>query len=141
MAFEAIVEKRLYGRAERLADEVWALVEPWDWKATKTVGVQLIRAADSVGANVAEAYGRYHPGEARQFLFYARGSLRETQWWLRRAAARKLIAAQTGSDLEALVEALSKDLNASINHQKTRVSEPDVQYTTAPTGLNGQTDP
>ena len=57
-----------------------------------TVGVQLVRSADSVGSNIAEAFGRETPPDQLRFLLFARGSAYETQHWIERAFARSLIA-------------------------------------------------
>ena len=73
--------------ADDLRDELrrWSSVDQW------TVGVQLVRAADSVGANIAEALGRGTPRDEQRFLLYARGSAQETQHWIERAYARGLL--------------------------------------------------
>ena len=47
----------VYKLAERLSDEAWAVVIGWDLFPKDTVGQQLVRAADSIGANIAEAQG------------------------------------------------------------------------------------
>src|SRR5580692_7666578 len=91
MVFEPLEEKRIYSRAELLADSIWELVISWDWFAKKVVGLQLTKAADSIGANIAEAGGRFHPNDVRNFFYYARGSLRETKYWLRRGRQRGLL--------------------------------------------------
>jgi hypothetical protein len=41
---------RIYKLAENLADPVWEAVGPWNNFAKDTVGKQLVRAADSIGA-------------------------------------------------------------------------------------------
>jgi hypothetical protein len=41
---------RVYRLSEELADAVWDVVSPWRILAKDTVGKQMIRAADSVGA-------------------------------------------------------------------------------------------
>lgn len=76
---------RIYELSERLADQVWGCVTNWNNLARDTVGKQLVRAADSVGANIAEGSGRGSPQDYRRFLRMARGSLYETLQWLRRA--------------------------------------------------------
>jgi four helix bundle protein len=43
---------------------------------------QLLRASASVGANVAEGYGRYGGKEYPRFLQVALGSANETEYWL-----------------------------------------------------------
>src|SRR5205809_4779104 len=119
MPFEPLENRRVYQRAEEVADRIWDLVSAWDWFPRKTVGTQLARAADSIGANTAEAGGRFHPHDVRNFLYYARGSLRETKFWLRRAVHRKLITDEVFDILDGELEQFSREINASINHQKT----------------------
>ena len=103
---------RIYELSERLADNVWGCVARWDNLARDTVGKQLVRAADSVGANIAEGSGRGSSQDYRRFLRMARGSLYETLHWLRRAYKRKLITAKQTEDLRLLVAELSPTLNA-----------------------------
>ncbi len=43
---------------------------------------QLIRALSSIGANIAEGYGRYYSKSYRQFLGISRGSSFEADYWL-----------------------------------------------------------
>ncbi len=50
---------RVYQLAEQLADEIWNIVLCWDTFARDTVGRQIVRSADSIGANIAEGTGRY----------------------------------------------------------------------------------
>ena len=122
MPFEPLESKRIYQRAEELGDRVWDLVITWQWFALKTVGLQLARAVDSIGANIAEAGGRFHPYDVRNFLYYARGSLRETKFWLRRAVRRRLMNEEDFSGLDAELEQLAREINSSVNHQKERAS-------------------
>src|SRR3990172_378882 len=75
-------ELEVLGEAQRIADEVWARVISWDGLPREVVGLQLARAVDSVGANIAEAFGRFHYADKIRFLYYARGSLFETRYWL-----------------------------------------------------------
>lgn len=120
MAFEPIEDRRMYQRAEALADEVWELVHKWDRFARRVQGEQFARAADSIGANIAEAGGRFHPNDVIKFLYYSRGSLREAKYWLRRSVARQLIPPETATRLDAELEQLSKEINGTIRHQKQR---------------------
>jgi four helix bundle protein len=98
--------------AKVLADAVWKLVVAWDEFPRDTVGRQLVRAVDSIGANIAESYGRFHFGEKLQFLYYARGSLFETKYWLDRACQRQLLGeVDVINHLDQLTR-LAKQLNA-----------------------------
>jgi four helix bundle protein len=103
---------RVYDLSERIADEVWEIVRKWDSLARDTVGKQLVRAADSIGANIAEGSGRGSDQDYRRFLRIARGSLCETQHWLRRAYRRGLLSAKQIASLRCLVDELAPALNA-----------------------------
>ncbi len=95
-----------YKHAVALADGIHACVRGWPETDKRTLGVQLLRAADSIGGNIAEAAGRWTKAERRRFLLNARGSLYETEHWLDRARARPLrIPDETHLDL--IVHALS----------------------------------
>jgi four helix bundle protein len=103
---------RVYQLAETLADEIWDVVEPWKNFAKDTVGKQIVRAADSIGANIAEGDGRGTYQENRRFVRIARGSLNETRHWLRRAFKRRLLKEEQVARLQAIVDELSPKLNA-----------------------------
>jgi four helix bundle protein len=133
MPYEPLEEKRVYQRAEALGDQVWEIVIAWDWFAKKTVGGQLTRAADSIGANIAEAGGRFHPNDVRNFFYFARGSLRETKYWLRRAATRGLMDAAMLTRLDTELEQLAREINECIRFQKSRTAGTPTQPLNHPT--------
>lgn len=60
----------------------------WDKFDRWSYGIQLVRAADSVAANIAEAEGRWHGPDRRRLLYIARGSLYELEHWLGTATDR-----------------------------------------------------
>jgi four helix bundle protein len=103
---------RVYQLAEQLGDEAWDVCLRWDTFARDTVGKQLVRAADSVGANIAEGSGRGTLADHRRFLRTARGSLYETKHWLRRAFRRKLLTAAQIEKLKGIVDNLTPQLNS-----------------------------
>ena len=102
----------IYKLAEQLADEVWEIVLKWNVMARDTVGKQLVRSADSVGANIAEGSGRGSEQDYRRFIRIARGSLNETRHWLRRAFRRKLLSERQITNLTPVIEELTPKLNA-----------------------------
>jgi four helix bundle protein len=103
---------RVYQLSEELADQIWEIVIKWDNFAKDTVGKQVVRAADSVGANLAEGEGRGSYQDNRRFIKIARGSLPETQHWLRRAFKRNLLTESQIEQLKPLIAKLSPTLNA-----------------------------
>ena len=97
--------------AEAIGDGTWETVVHWDGFAQDVVGKQFARAADSIGANIAEMYGRYHLGEKVQFLYYARGSLFETKYWLSRARTRHLLPEGEFEARSQALQTLARMLN------------------------------
>ena len=103
---------RVYQLSETLADEIWTIVMKWNVFARDTVGKQLVRSADSIGANIAEGTGRGTFVDNRRFVRIARGSLNETQHFLRRAYKRKLLSDKDIGALRPLVDELAPKLNS-----------------------------
>jgi four helix bundle protein len=112
MSSRSFENLQVYRLAETLSDEIWRIVSGWDRLARDTVGTQLIRAADSVGANIAEGSGRGTYQDNRRFVRIARGSLYEVRHWLRRAHARELLAPENILSTRPLIEELCPKLNA-----------------------------
>jgi four helix bundle protein len=79
-----------YQRAFALACELHRATRRWPTFDRSTVGFQLADAAHSVGANIAEAWGRGGFADRRRILFIARGSAAELQHWLASAEAAGL---------------------------------------------------
>lgn len=106
---------RVYQLAEEIADLAWKVVAGWEYPAQQTVGIQLIRSADSMGANIAEGSGRGSPAEKKRFAKIARGSLFELKHWLRRAYKRGLLSDSEVKLFQKLIEELTPKLSAYIN--------------------------
>ena len=106
---------RVYKLAEEIADLAWEIVSKWDYFAKDTVGKQLVNSADSIGANLAEGYGRGSHADNRRFAKISRGSLFEVKHWLRRAYKRNLLKEEEISNLQELIKELTPKLSAYIN--------------------------
>jgi four helix bundle protein len=52
---------------------------------------QVIRFVDSIGANIAEGYGRFHYKDSVKFYYNSRGSLWESKHWIYLLYKRNLI--------------------------------------------------
>lgn len=104
----------VYQLAEQLSDEIWEIIQLWSSFDKYSMGTQMTRSADSIGANIAEGVGRGSYQDNRRFARIARGSLNETQHWLRRAFYRKLLTHKQVEILKPLVDELAPRLNAYI---------------------------
>lgn len=112
MAVTSFENLRVYLLAENLSDEIWNIVVKWDIFARDTVGKQLVRSTDSIGANIAEGTGRGSFKDNRRFVKVARGSLYETRHWLRRAYNRNLLTDEQTDKLKTIISELDPKLNA-----------------------------
>ena len=111
-----------YKEASALADSIREVVAGWPSIERWTLGIQLIQSADSVGANIAEAYGRgTYADQARLFLI-ARGSAYETQHWIERALARSLLSDATYRARAAAVGQLVNGLLRSARRRSRTTS-------------------
>lgn len=106
---------RIYQLAEEIADLAWKVVAGWEYLAQQTVGVQFIKSADSMGANIAEGSGRGSLAEKKRFAKIDRGSLFEVKHWLRRAYKRQLLSDSEVNSFQKLVDELTPKLSAYIN--------------------------
>jgi four helix bundle protein len=111
----------LYQLAESFSDEIWFIVLEWDYFAKDTLGKQMVRAADSIGANVAEGFGRFHFKENKNFCYFSRGSLIETKGWLTKAKTRKLISENQYVEYLNKLSTIHLKLNAYIKHIGSKI--------------------
>jgi four helix bundle protein len=132
--WQSVEEMAMFARCERLCDAIWDEVNTWKPLAVDTVGKQLIRAADSIGANLVEGDGRYHHKEKLNFCYIARGSAKETCYWIRRTRTRKLITAERAEAFLQEIERIRIWINTLISHRRkwlSGVREERVDYVVA----------
>lgn len=120
---------------DEVSDQVWNLTATWEPFARRTLGEQLVRAADSTGANLVEGDARYSDADALHFFVIARASARETAFWIRKAERRNLLDTESSRSLLQAIETGSKLLNSLISYRrKTKnsgmVREPIATYDT-----------
>lgn len=106
---------KVYRLSEELADYIWDIALDWDNFAKDTVGKQIVRSADSIGANIAEGAGKGSFQDNRRFIKISRGSLNETKHWLRRAFKRNLLTTGQINKLKPIIDELAPKLNAYLN--------------------------
>jgi four helix bundle protein len=110
-----IDDLRVYQMAMQLAEKVWEVVLKWDSFAKYSIGKQYTEAADSIGANISEGFGRFHFKDSKNFLYYSRGSLFETRTWTIKAHNRSLISDEEYKELLSNILDLGIKLNNYIN--------------------------
>ena len=126
---KSLEDFRVYNRALQVGEEVWGVVIKWDYFQKDTVGKQLVRAVDSIAANLSEGLGRYHYKGIKNFSYYSRGSLFETKTWITKAKSRNLIEETKSKELLNELELIGKMLNTYINTLGPgTVSEPEEEY-------------
>jgi four helix bundle protein len=106
----------VYHISLEISDTIWNLVIRWDNFSRKNIGGQLLRAIDSVGANISEGYGRGSKLDNARFVKMARGSLFETKHWLTIAHRRKLLSDTELKKILDDIDGLLPRLSAYINY-------------------------
>lgn len=100
-----------YKIASELGDYVWGVVSRWDYFAKRTIGVQLTEAIDSIAANIAEGFGRYHKKDKIKFFYNARASVFESAHWCKKAYQRKLISEKENEHILEELRKLPREIN------------------------------
>ena len=111
MSYCNLEDLEVYQLTEIFGDEIWLIVHEWEYFAKDTVGKQIVRSADSISANIAEGYRRYHYKENRNFCYFSRGSIIETKGWLKKSRNRSLI---TEDQFNVLFDKL-QDIHLKLN--------------------------
>ncbi len=110
-----VYELDVYRLGEKLSDMIWNDFDLWDKKIQNTTGYQIIRSADSISANIAEGYGRYHSADKTKFYIYSRGSFEETKCWLRKLIRRDIVIKSREDEYKQIIDELGPKLNGFIN--------------------------
>jgi len=113
-----LTKLRIIGEANEIAEIIWDEVIGWDYFCKGTIGKQLVRAADSISANLSEGYGRYTIPERIRFVYYSRGSLCETINWIQKTKKRKLISPAQADLLSGQLDTLSIKIISISIHSK-----------------------
>jgi len=98
----------------KLSAVAWEIYSGFDWQNKKIIGDQFIRSTDSVGANIAEGFGRYHYLDKIKFYYNARASLKESRHWIELIKERELSEYKIIAKYLKVYSQLSPKLNAFI---------------------------
>lgn len=112
-----------YVISSKLSDYIWEIIIRWDYLAKSTLGSQWIGATDSISANIAEGFGRFHKKDKIKFYYNSRGSLLESIHWTSKALERKLITSSQNSYIMNILNLLPKEINFLIKITKEKLSK------------------
>ncbi len=110
----ALGKFEIYQNALELSKIGWEIYSQMNYENKKIIGSQFIRAIDSVGANIAEGYGRFHYLDRVKFYYNSRGSLFESKHWCLLLKDRQVINEKEFNDLIEKLNTLHKKLNSHI---------------------------
>ena len=108
-------ELLVYRLSMDVAEEIWRIIFKWEYFEKDTIGKQLVKAVDSISANLSEGFGRYYYKENKQFCYYSRGSLFETKTWMRKASNRNLLEEKEYLTILNQLERIGIKINNYIN--------------------------
>lgn len=115
-----LAELKVHTLAQTVSDDTWRVVRSWPFFDQDTLGKQTVRSADSVRANIAEAYGRFTFTERIRFCHLARGSLIEFESHLRSARNRGLLDESKYQALVAQTGEIGRMLNGFIQYLRSQ---------------------
>ena len=101
----------IYKISLKLSDSVWKVYKNLPNNLKYSIGDQVLRSVDSIGANIAEGYGRYHYKDSVKFYYNARGSLWESKHWFYLLHKRELIDKNIFENMINDINTLGKKLN------------------------------
>jgi four helix bundle protein len=105
-----------YNISKDLSNFTWDIVIKWDYFARDTVGKQFVRAIDSISANIAEGFGRFHKKDKIKFFQYSKGSVIESYDWTEKSKHRNLISEDEYNELLQTLQKLPKSINSLIKY-------------------------
>ena len=110
----------IYKLSLSLSDNIWYVYTNLKSDLKYNIGNQVIRSIDSIGANIAEGYGRFHYKDSLKFYYNARGSLWESKHWVYLLYKRQLIVKEKYENMMEELELLGRKLNGFIKNLKQR---------------------
>lgn len=111
-----------YQVATELSVIVYKSVKDWKFLDQKTAGTQFVRSIDSIAANIAEGFGRYHKKDKIKFFYNARASVFESAHWAKIAFSRKLLSKEEYERIMLLLRKLPKEINFLIKFTDINLS-------------------
>jgi four helix bundle protein len=110
---------KVYQLSRKLSSIAWNVYSQMSFEDKKIMGDQFIRSTDSIGANIAEGYSRFHYLDKVRFYYNARASQSEaTDHWLDLIFERNKISQDIVDEFNSISKDLQIRLNNFITHTK-----------------------
>ncbi|MCB9294221.1 MAG: four helix bundle protein [Lewinellaceae bacterium] len=116
MEYLSLEKLNAYVIAYELSNYVWDVVQEWDSFPRWTVGKQFVEASDSISANIAEGFGRYHKKDKIRYYRYSAGSTKESLDWTKKSINRGLLNEEQASFILGKLDALPQEINHLIKY-------------------------
>jgi len=111
-------ELKIWQESHQLTLEIYKLTKLFPKSEVYGISSQIQRSSSSVPANIVEGYNRKGSKEFIQFLYQARGSLSETEYFIILSTDLGYIEPTKSNELLSRYESLSKMLSAFISYIK-----------------------
>jgi four helix bundle protein len=112
--FASFKDMPVWQEAMAVAEQVFAITDKLPRKEDYGFTSQIRRAALSVSANIAEAFGRNHTLDKINFYYIARGSVTETQSHIEYGKRVGYLKPKTAEELSAKLSCIYNDINRVI---------------------------
>jgi len=121
--FIQLKDLEVYQLSRKLSEVAWKIFCRMNYEDKKHMGDQFLRSVDSIGANIAEGYGRYHYLDKVRFYYNARGSHFESFiHWIELMNERGKISKDEFNSInrtaQILLIKLNNFINATSNHAR-----------------------
>lgn len=114
----SFTDLKIWQGASQLTREIYIVTRKFPKSEVYGLTDQMRRASASVGANIAEGFGRYYQKEKIRFLYNARGSLTEVQNFIYIAKDLDYLDKESAEKLLDLSENIARSTNAFIKKIK-----------------------
>jgi four helix bundle protein len=110
--FIELKDLEVYQLSRKLSSIAWEIYCRMKFEDKKHIGDQFLRSVDSIGANIAEGYGRYHYLDKVRFYYNSRASHFEAfTHWLELLFERERISKDEFDSIHIIAQKLQIKLN------------------------------
>lgn len=112
-----------YKKSFQLSNYVWEIVFTWKYFEKETIGIQFIKAVDSISANIAEGFGRFNKKDKIKFYYYSLGSVKECLDWNEKARVRKITSRYQYEKIFKELEELPREIHQLIKFTSIKLKQ------------------